>query len=178
MAETLLAELTTRLDPAEADALMSRAEARAAAAMTPIDRPSRILAGLAYGWMALLVFQNIVVVTTAAKSLDSTSLDDRRVFIPYLAFALAKIGLLCAGVYAFKAWRSLLTTAFFFLAILFAFPLGLFVQDWLLGAPNHDLRYLVTVSAICSYAAALCATVVYMRTREAARQPIAVEAFD
>src|SRR5690349_15174805 len=97
-AGTLLTELKARLDPAEADALLSRAEARVRAATKPVDRPSRILAWLAYGWTVVLVFQNITVATSAAQLLGAASPSEQDLLIPLTTLAVAKIILLGAAV--------------------------------------------------------------------------------
>jgi hypothetical protein len=174
--ETLLAELRTRLGDAEAEALMSRAEARASG--PPNDQAARVLAWLAYGWTAVLVLQNVAIILNSAQSLDAASDFDRRtVFIPFTAFAVGKIVLLGAGAVAFHRWRSLAAACFYAVAILFAFPLGVILQGKLLFA-DYGIGVLFTVSAIASYAAALFVAVAYQRTRAVARPPIAVEAFD
>lgn len=177
-AESLLAELNTRLEPAEAEAILSRAEARAAGATTRLDPAARVLTWLALAWTAILVLQNIGVALSATQSMDAASAYDRQtVFIPFLAFAVANIVLLCAGVVASHRWRNLLAACAYAVAILFAFPLTPILQSRLLSS-DDGLGVLTTVSALGSYAAALCVVAAQLRTRSLARPPIAVEAFD
>ena len=167
--EALRAELQTRLDPAEADAFMSQAEAQLAPNSARGDWISRILAALAYGWTAILLIQNIAVITTIGH-LEWTTMStaEHGVVMPLAALALAKILVLFVAAAAFSLRPNLPATLFFGLAILFAFPLGMFVSAWVAGGRTEDPSLMVTVSAICSYVAALCAVAIHLRSRRLA----------
>jgi hypothetical protein len=173
--EALLAELRTRLGDAEADAVLTRAEARVSrqrrASMSPA---MRIVAGVAYLWTGVLVLQNLMVLGTLLHTPDGI-----RLFLPNVAFALLKIGALCLGVFVFRTWRSALTTILYAGAILYAFPLGLFVESLFSEfAARGDASILLSVSALVSYAVVFLIAVLYWRERENAPRGVAANAFD
>jgi hypothetical protein len=170
--EALLAELRTRLDDATADGVLSRAEARFQAQRngTPPSLPVRILVGLAYLWTVLLIVQNLIIAITVVRESNATPpMDDSAKFVAaFVGFALLKVGLLCAGAFAYKRWRSAYVTAFYSATLLYAFPLGLFIDQWISPfAATGDSATPLSVSALCSYASVLLICLGYWLGRQA-----------
>lgn len=176
-AESLLAELRTRLDGEAADAVLARAEVRTRT-HTPPPLAQRVLVGLAYLWTALLVLQNLMIVMSLAGSGAELGLHETEFFIPFLSLTLLKVGALCGGVFAYKRWRSAYTTALYGLALLFAFPLGLYANAALVpGAEPPDALTLVSASALCTYAAVVLIALVYWLGRAPARSAAEADVF-
>src|SRR5687767_3920968 len=89
--ERLLEDLKARLGEEEADAVLSRAEARVLP-RPPVDKVARVLVGLAYAWTAILALQNIGVLTAVWGGLPGDP-----GLGPFIGLVLLKIGLLCLG---------------------------------------------------------------------------------
>jgi len=174
-AESLLADLRVKLGDEEADAVLSRAEARARP-RPPADRVGQVLAGVAYGWTVILVLQNIGVLTAVWAALQTDPS-----IAPFVGFALLKIGLLCLGVIAYKRRRSAVTTAFYALTIVYAFPLGLFIDPRfgsLASMPPADPLMALSGSALLSYVAVGLITFVWWRGRKATTDVAEPSVFD
>jgi hypothetical protein len=174
-AEALLAELKTRMGDAEADTLLSRAEARFARRRTPPGTlATRILAGFAYLWTGVLVLQNVAILMTIGEIARSGLAPPSIMLFPVL-----KIGLLLTLAVAFQFRRSAITAALYAGAILYAFPFGLFVDRLVasFGDPP-DPAILTTVSALLSYVAALLVGLIYWLGRRDGPRVAGVEAFD
>lgn len=173
--ENLLQDLKARFGEAEADAILSRAEAR----LRPLPPPSlalRILVGLAYAWSVVLMLQSVGILTAVWGALQYDPS-----IAPFVGFTLLKIGLLCAGIAAYKWRRSPVTTGFYALAILYAFPLGLFIDPRFgsyASIPPSPPELLVSVSALGSYLAVGLITFVWWQGRKAAQSPPETAVFD
>jgi hypothetical protein len=176
--ETLLEELKARLTPAEAEDVLARAEARVdkAGRGPRIPLAGHLLMGLVYVWIVMLIFQNIGVLF-AIQEIPSLPGDPGHP--TWIALALLKIGLLCGALPAFWRWRSAFSTAGLALAILYAWPVGRFVDGWLgFGFGPQSPSILVSGSALPSYVAVALVVIAYHLAQRAAPQPAPVEAFD
>jgi len=170
---SLLAELESRLGRDEAAALIDRVET--AATRTDPRRPSgrleTVLRVATCAWAALLVLQNLGVMSSALSILGAGStLDDQSGLATSLAVGgLVKIGLLAVTATLFLAGRSRARFLTFAAAILYAYPAGLFIEAALTpNRPAPEPGMLWTGSAILSYAAAAALIVLW---RKAGKQP-------
>lgn len=172
--ESLLEDLKARLEPSAAEAMLARAEARLASGEG--KGWARVLTWIAYVWTVVLVLQNVGVMYGAVEGIQATSVGPPdSAYTVALSFALLNIGLLCAGVFAFKRWPSAYSTAAFALIIVYAFPIAPYVERWLIPAFGPPaLGMLTSVSALCSYLAAGLIVLAHWRDGKAA--PTAPEA--
>lgn len=169
--EDLLEELRTRLDDAAAQALLASAQARARPPAAPTSPILRILAGLPYVWMVLLVVQQLYVAIAVVQSRQGMSaLGGYTAMLDaiMIGLALLRVFLLCAGAFAYKRWRSAGTTAFFAATVLYAFPLGVVIDQFVMPYPvRPDPAIIMSMSAVCSYAAVFLIALNYLQGRQA-----------
>lgn len=168
---SLLAELESRLGRDEAAALIDRVETAATQTdpRQPAGRLATVLRVATCAWAALLVLQNLGVMSSALSILGAGSpLGDQSALATSLAVGgVVKIGLLAVTATLFLAGRSRARFLTFAAAILYAYPAGLFVEAAL--TPNRlapEPRMLWTGGAILSYAAAAALIVLWRKAGE------------
>jgi hypothetical protein len=177
--DDLLKGLQARLTTAEAEAMLARAEVRVAtqasrAAPTPLA--ARIVMVLVYVWILVLILQNIGVLF-ALKEIVPLPGDGNPA--TWVGMTLLKIGMLCAAAFAFSRWPAPASAGGLALAIVYAFPVGRFVDDWLgFGFGPQDPAILVSGSALPSYIAAGLVAFAYWWPRRTALQRPPLETFD
>lgn len=147
----LLAELQTRLGPAEAQSVLAAAQADIAR-----RRPTLIgLRVLVYAWAALLVLQNFGVLKASAEPVREapgpSGLADPVKLTALLAAArLVAIGL---GALAHARLANVGTSIWLAAAILYGYPLQLFLDRLVTGGPRASAAALLSGYALLSYAA-------------------------
>jgi hypothetical protein len=175
--EALLEDLQARLGDAEADAILSRAEARLRPA-APSNLAVRILTGLAYVWTVMLMFQNFAILITAVELVEEGDAGSIAIGQPLIGLALLKVGLLCAGIALYKRRRSLLTTGLYALMVLYAFPLGVFIDPLISGYPTPDQAAApMKLSALLSYLSVVLIGLAWWLGREASPRPAETSVF-
>jgi hypothetical protein len=175
--EALLEDLQARLGDAEADAILSRAEARLRPP-PPSSLPVRILTGIAYLWTVMLMLQNFGVLVAALDLVKGGDAASIAVGQPLVGLALLKVGLLCAGIALYKRRRSLLTTGLYALIVLYAFPLGLFIDPLISGYPTPDRAAApMKLSALLSYLTVVLSGLGWWLGREASPRPAETSVF-
>lgn len=173
--DSLLEDLKARLGDEDADAVLSRAEARLRPRSAP-DMVACVLAGLAYAWTVVRVLQQVGVLAAVWPALQSDPS-----FAPFTGLVLLKVGLLCLGVVAYKRRRSAATTAFYALTILYAFPLGLFVDPRFglyASMPPAEPAVALSGSALLSYIAVGLIVFVWWRGRKPSAGTASPSVFD
>jgi hypothetical protein len=177
--QALLDELRTRLDEAQAQAILARA-AELASPRSGNERPMavRVPAALAYGWTALLLLQNLAVLTMAGQVLAPDPPASPGAVAALVFGPVAKIGLLCTALLAFRRWRNLYATFFYAAAVLYAFPFGVFVERWLEHMPGPGPAGLVSVSALGSYVAVVMIATAFRHTQRRTPASLAAATFD
>ena len=168
---SLLAELESRLGRDEAAAILDRVEAAAPRAdpRRPAGRLETVVRVAACAWAALLVLQNLGVVSGARSILGGGSpLDHQSALATSIAVGgVVKIGLLAVTAALFLAGRSRARFLTFAAAIIYAYPAGLFIEAAL--TPNRSApepRIFWTGGAILSYAAAAALIVLWRKASE------------
>lgn len=171
--EALLHGLMSRLAEDDAVELLSRAKARAEA-LPPLRTTSmtlRVLIGVAYAWSVFLVLQSLQTVVAVPSLMRDLGSDDswaRFTTTVLMGSALLKVGLICAGIFAYKRWRSAATTAVYAGAVLYAFPVSRIVEGWMVGQLlRPDPSTLTSLDALCSYGAVFMIVLNYLHARPA-----------
>lgn len=175
--DDLLAELRARLDDATAEAVLSRAEGRVARRTRSRGTMlTHILMGFVYVWTGVLLLQNLIVLATILQLSPSYGLGPllpRLVILPVFNMTL-----LLGCLFAFRLQRSAITAALYAGAVLFVFPVGLFVGGRS-DLQEADPGILSSLSAMLSYATALLIGVVCWQSRQTEPRVVARwEAFD
>lgn len=175
----LLAELRTRLAESEAQSFLARAEDRAADLRRPRrDMSSWIPVWIACAWAAILILQNISIIAAGLR-LSPTIGAEAPFVLRLIVLPTLKIGLLLATAFAVLIRRSIVTSILFAAAILYVFPLGLFLDTFLIltvDAPDPEM--LTSISSLLSYAAAILVVVGYALSRRDARARGGIDTFD
>lgn len=178
----VLIELKARLDPAQAEAIFADASrtpapAKPRRARSPRDRALLVPVMI---WAALLLFQNVTVIATAAEALGvgpSGGPLTRELGL-IIFFAGMKILLLLVSAIAADVARSSLRFPVFAAAILYAHPLGVLIEHALTGRTDPPWpAVLLGVSALFSYASAAALVVLWRRARSKGLPP-AEDCFD
>lgn len=168
---SLLAELESRLGRDEAAALIDRIEAAAPRAdpRHPAGRLETVVRVATCAWTALLVLQNLGVMSSALSILGAGSTLDHQSALAtsFAVGGVVKIGLLAVTATLFLTGRSRARFLTFAAAIVYAYPAGPFIEAAL--TPNRlapEPRMLWSGGAILSYAAAAALIVLWRKAGE------------
>jgi hypothetical protein len=103
-------------------------------------------------WSAALILQNFAVIVSLRGAFAFYSIVPTP-FKVMTGLAIAKAVIIVVAGFIFLRGGRRLSAAFFCLAVLYAFPLGLFVDRFLGSALNHSSPLaLISLSAMLSYA--------------------------
>jgi hypothetical protein len=124
-----------------------------------------ILTWISYAWCAALFLQNVGIAIGAMEAVGPPN-DATSMARSYLWWAAGRMLVISVAVLAFARHRSMTTLLTLSATIVLAFPLSAYAERLLLTGRAAPGEMLLSVSALCSYAAA---TLLFVANRELLR---------